>query len=67
MTNANDPASPVMHPTGTYSGMTIREQMALTLTAAILSSDNTCPYHRAVELGIQTADNMIYQLNDTKS
>lgn len=63
MTNGNDPASPVMQPTGTFSGMTKREQMALTLTAAILAADNQCPFDAAAEAGVKTAYELIRELN----
>lgn len=63
MTNANDPANPVMQPTGTYSGMTIREQMALTLTASLIAGGRS--RLDACKLGIITADELIIQLNNT--
>lgn len=65
MTNANDPAFPVMHPTGTFSGMTIREQMALTLAAAVLQVENYTDAHSMVR-GIELADALIAHLNATQ-
>lgn len=64
MTKANDPASPCMHPTGTFTGMTIREQMALTLTAAIISANQTPKLVECIELGVRCADALIVELNN---
>lgn len=62
--NANDPAFPLEDDTSLFRGMTIREHMALTLTAAIIARGNEKNYHDAAYFGVSAARALINALNE---
>jgi hypothetical protein len=69
-TRANEPAMPVGHYVSrdyrSLHGLTIREQFALTLTAAIVANPNaTTACGNAHILGCELADNLLRQLERT--
>jgi hypothetical protein len=73
MTNPNDPASPVMHPDGTFKGMTKREEIAKSALAGLIS--NGVPEgwkdrevvnawsEWAADLAVEMTDELIKRLN----